>query len=423
MSTLKNLLVKAGLVKYGDFTLKSGAKSRIYFDLRSIVASPTLLQEVVLEIEQNLFMLVDSQWNCVVGVPTGAVPLAAAFAHYRKLPIAMVREAPKKHGLGKQVEGSENQSVILIEDVVTTGDSVEKFAKILEEAGRKIAIIICVLDRGGVANLVAKGYNVRSLLSMEQFMPCAPAQRIIDYSQTVQSNLIVALDDVDPVRTLSIMRDIAPHVAGFKLHMDIYQFGDPLFGGGFGGPALGGKITKDDFVTQISVLKKQYGFTLIEDRKFADIAVIVQKQWNSYSPAYRHIVDMVTVHSICGPDVLDLLCKEVGLLLIHQLSTAGNLITLEYSNATVAMAERTPNVVGFISQSRVVDAHKNPVVPYLTFSPGVNLDTKSDKHGQQWSNTKNTDFVIVGRGITEADDPVEAAARYQAAFWKSPSKL
>lgn len=413
-------LIDTEVVKYGDFTLKSGAKSKIYFDLRSIIAKPGLLHSVSYQLRDLIYQTRENnKYNtnsldltsdiCVIGVPTGAVPIAAILADKMNMPMAMVRDAPKDHGLGKQVEGSEAKNVILIEDVITTGGSVDKYAKILEDAGRKIALVVCILDReaGGVTELKKK-YRVASLVKMSDFSHPQVVQNFLDRRNAKQSNLVVALDNSNPDENLRIAELVAPYVAAFKLHYDLYQFEEVV-----------GVNTRDNFINHLRILKAQHNFAIIEDRKFADIAAICVKQWQALPEDYKKIVDAVTVHPVCGPDVVDALGKEVPLLLIHQLSTKGNLICSCYSECIVnSMAPRSSNVVGFISQSRVTN-NGYPIHPYLTFSPGVNLDATTDGQGQQWSATKNTDFVIVGRGITEAKDPATESKRYRDTFWKA----
>lgn len=402
--------ISSGVVKYGDFTLKSGANSKIYFDLRSILSNPKLTHNIMYQMRNIMYKYcsdLNYENTCFVGVPTGAVPIAAIIAHSMSYPIAMVRDAPKEHGLGKQIEGSEAPNVILIEDVITTGGSVEKYAEILEVAGRKIVLIACVLDResGGVAKL-QKNYRVISMVKISDFAYPPVIQRFLDYRNAKKSNLVVALDHTNPNENVRIAELVAPYVAAFKLHYDLYQFKEVF-----------GTRTAPDFVNDMRLLKEKYNFAIIEDRKFADIAVISLKQWHALPEEYREIIDAVTVHPICGPDVVKVLSKEVGLLLIHQLSTASNLISQYYSDCVEEIAKQSENVVGFISQSRIMEGGY-PIHPYLTFAPGVNLSAKTDDQGQQWSNFKNADFLIVGRGITEADNPAVTAELYRDNFWK-----
>jgi orotate phosphoribosyltransferase/orotidine 5'-phosphate decarboxylase subfamily 1 len=408
-------LIECGIVKYGDFKLKSGANSKIYFDLRSIIANPSLTNQVCWQLQltilkelKDTFDIRSTKEVCIVGVPTGAVPIAAILSHNMELPIAMVRDAPKDHGLGKQIEGSDAKHIILVEDVITTGGSVEKFAKILEANGKKIILIVCILDReaGGVTDLQSKGYHVAALTRMSEFVPPPRIQNWIDLRTKRKSNLIVALDNPDSQINLDIAYKVVSYVCAFKLHWDLYQFRDDSH--------------RSSFIYQIEYMSTELGgIAIIEDRKFADIAAISLKQWQALPQTYRKIINTVTVHPIAGPDVLEVLSHEVGVLVIHKLSTENNL-TIYYAKDVEYMVEKlhNPNIVGFVSQKKVMDGNYS-MFPYLTFSPGVNLDKTTDGLGQLWTADKNTDFVIVGRGITEAEDPVEAAKRYREHFYQN----
>lgn len=395
---LRNQFVAEELVKYGSFKLKSGQMSDIYFNLREMVKKPELLDKTATLIARQLGVL-DPKEFCVVGVPMGAIALATVVAQKMQLPQALVREEVKDHGTGGQIHGSDNRKIILIEDVVTTGGSVEKFAKILQAAGREVVAISVVLDRGGVKDLRKKGFTVHSLMHMDDFIRQHIVKELIHISNTKRSNLIVALDDPSPEANLKVMQETKDFVCGFKLHMDIYKFR--------------GDLHRGQFINTLIETRHNSRVIIIEDRKFADIADVSIKQLGDIP----RFADMVTVHSICGPDTIREIAARVGVLVIHQLSSRGNLITPEYSRNTILAIQGIPGVVGFISQEVV------GVVPYITMSPGVNLTQTADARGQQYSSEKKTHFVIVGRGITQDPNPRQAAIKYCETFYKQMAKL
>ena len=120
-----------------------------------------------------------------------------------------------------------------------------------------------------------------------------------------------------------------------------------------------------------------------------------------------------------------------GLLLLAQMSSAGNLMNPEYTAACVDEA-RSHNdfVLGFISQTSL---NTKPVDAFLSFTPGVSLPPegevgggwKGDGLGQQYRTPKTVvaeegcDIVIVGRGILEARDRRREAERYRREAWKA----
>src|SRR5947209_6268250 len=76
----------------------------------------------------------------------------------------VVRKAPKTHGRHKLIEGnfSSGDSVVVVDDVITTGGSTIQAIDAIEEDGGQIAFVIVLVDReeGGRANIEKRGYKV-----------------------------------------------------------------------------------------------------------------------------------------------------------------------------------------------------------------------------------------------------------------------
>ena len=158
-------LQNANLIKYGNFTLKSGKQSDIYFDFKGLTNHPKLVYEIC----QELCKFIHSIDNFVAGVPLGAISYATLVSHITNIPMVLIREEKKTYGTCKLVEGyTENKNIILIEDVITTGTSVINTLKKLEENNIKVDKIICILDRneGGKDNIIKYGYKVETLLTI-----------------------------------------------------------------------------------------------------------------------------------------------------------------------------------------------------------------------------------------------------------------
>jgi orotate phosphoribosyltransferase len=109
----------------------------------------------------------------------GAVPLIAPVAMRsvefgRRLPGFFVRKAVKDHGTKKRVDGTDiaGKTVVILEDVTTTGASAMDAVKAVEEAGANVALVLSILDRGeGAAELYAKaGIPFKSLFRAEEFL-------------------------------------------------------------------------------------------------------------------------------------------------------------------------------------------------------------------------------------------------------------
>lgn len=114
--------VKAVKINVNDpFTFASGIKSPIYCDNRYILGFPTERDTIV----EGYVESIDDDVDVIVGVATAGIPWASFIADRLKKPLAYVRNKPKEHGRGKQIEGAEvkGKKVVVIEDLITTGKS------------------------------------------------------------------------------------------------------------------------------------------------------------------------------------------------------------------------------------------------------------------------------------------------------------
>mgnify|MGYP003494842869 FL=1 len=103
------------------FTFASGIKSPIYCDNRFILGFPKERDLII----DGYVKDIDKDVEVIVGVATAGIPWASFIADRMKKPLAYVRNKPKEHGRGKQIEGAEVKvkKVVIIEDLITTGKS------------------------------------------------------------------------------------------------------------------------------------------------------------------------------------------------------------------------------------------------------------------------------------------------------------
>lgn len=116
------------------FTFASGIKSPIYCDNRHILgfseARDTIINSFIESIKADDF-------DVIVGVATAGIPWASIIADRLNKPLAYVRNKPKGHGAGKQIEGAEvkGKKVLIIEDLITTGKSSLIAVEVLKKEG------------------------------------------------------------------------------------------------------------------------------------------------------------------------------------------------------------------------------------------------------------------------------------------------
>jgi orotate phosphoribosyltransferase len=149
----------------GEFTLRSGRKSNYYLDKYRFETQP----DVLAALGKLLADRVTVQTDRIAGAELGAVPLAAAAGMAANKPFVFIRNQKKDYGTAKQIEGVLNagDTVMIVEDVLTTGGQVLEAAKTLQEAGAKIERIVAVIDRleGARENIEKAGFEFESLFT------------------------------------------------------------------------------------------------------------------------------------------------------------------------------------------------------------------------------------------------------------------
>jgi len=144
------LQIKAVVLKPTDpFTWASGWRSPIYCDNRKTLSYPKIRnfirQELVKTIDQHF-----GRPDVIAGVATGGIAQGALVAQELGLPFVYVRPEPKGHGLGNQIEGviEAGQSVILIEDLISTGKSSLKAVDALRKTGFVVKGMVAIFSYG-----------------------------------------------------------------------------------------------------------------------------------------------------------------------------------------------------------------------------------------------------------------------------------
>ncbi len=162
----------------GDFTLVSGQKSQFYIDLK-----PTLLHprgaSLIGQLCVDWFQSEKLKFSGVGGLTLGADPIvmSVSLAAYEKgliLPATMIRKEPKKHGTSRFIEGVENfkkgDSILVVEDVVTTGGSALKAVEILKAEGFRPTALFSIVDResGGREIFENLGLRFHSIFTLSE---------------------------------------------------------------------------------------------------------------------------------------------------------------------------------------------------------------------------------------------------------------
>jgi orotate phosphoribosyltransferase len=171
-------LLRARSLRRGDFVLSSGRRSSYYIDARITTMSGA---GQVLIGRMALALFDDHGWKpaLVGGLTLGADPVAYAIAHTatlqgRSLDAFTVRKEAKAHGAGRRIEGpfQSGVPVVVIEDVITTGESALNAAAVIHEAGGAIVGVFAIVDReeGGRERIAAAGYPVSTITTTSELL-------------------------------------------------------------------------------------------------------------------------------------------------------------------------------------------------------------------------------------------------------------
>ena len=151
----------------GDFTLRSGKKSKYYLDKYLFETCPDILKAL----GEQFARYVADDVSLIAGAELGGVALAASTAMATGKNWVIIRNSKKGYGTGKMIEGVINQGdvVLLVEDIATTGGQVLEAAKIITQAGASVKEIVCVIDRkqGAEQNITDAGYKFKSILTKD----------------------------------------------------------------------------------------------------------------------------------------------------------------------------------------------------------------------------------------------------------------
>ena len=165
--TVARELLDAGAVRFGEFTLASGAKSDVYIDVKRAWPDPRRLDGLARALAARL-----GDEELLAGMELGAVPLVVAVALLARRPFVVLRKAPKEHGTRQPFEGAipAGARVLLLEDTTTTGGTLVRSVEIVRAAGGRADRVVTVVDReeGATEALAAVGVRLEHLVTLAE---------------------------------------------------------------------------------------------------------------------------------------------------------------------------------------------------------------------------------------------------------------
>lgn len=168
---LADALLRAGCVRFGEFTLKSGLTSPIYMDLRQLISYPDVLADVARAYHRLLRPLT---FDRLAALPYAALPIATAISLQSGWPMIYPRKEAKEYGTRAVIEGefAPGDHAVIIDDLATTGSSKFEAIEKLTAAGLVITDVVVLIDRqsGAAETLAQAGYRMHAVFTLTQLL-------------------------------------------------------------------------------------------------------------------------------------------------------------------------------------------------------------------------------------------------------------
>jgi orotate phosphoribosyltransferase len=170
---MAKILTKIDALKFGLFKLSSGKVSPYYVDLRVVPSFPDVYSDICEFYAETINRQIGlKEFDRIAGVPIAGMPFASQIAYNLKKPFLYVRNEAKTHGRERRVEGvlASGDRVLLVDDLVTTGLSLNAAAEAVRAEGGVVKWAVSFLDReeGGKEKLESIGIKLCSLLRISE---------------------------------------------------------------------------------------------------------------------------------------------------------------------------------------------------------------------------------------------------------------
>ncbi|HSX52995.1 MAG TPA: orotate phosphoribosyltransferase [Patescibacteria group bacterium] len=176
-------LYDMGVLEFGEFTFKSGIKSPMYIDLRLFITHPKILKKAA---KAYAKMIKPLKYDRLAGIAYAALPIAGAVSLEMEKPWIFMRKEgiAKGYGHKKAIEGTYNKGdvVVVIDDLITKGDSKLEVIQPFKKNGLKIKDFVVLIDyeKGGSALLKKKGFNLHAFMTMREVIDIMKSAKKID---------------------------------------------------------------------------------------------------------------------------------------------------------------------------------------------------------------------------------------------------
>ena len=186
LESLALTLYDIGAIQFGKFKLRDGKKTNVYIDLRIIVSYPMVLRQVASVYHAFLDRL-GLEFDLLTAPPIAGLPIATALCLEMNRPLIYPRRVAKSYGSGKGIEGAwtVGQKVVVIDDVVASGQSIVQAIAALKAKGLLVSDAVVFIDReqGGVEMLTNEGYRLFYIMPLSDLLAILRDNKKISQNQ------------------------------------------------------------------------------------------------------------------------------------------------------------------------------------------------------------------------------------------------
>ncbi|MBR60702.1 MAG: orotidine-5'-phosphate decarboxylase [Euryarchaeota archaeon] len=231
-----------------------------------------------------------------------------------------------------------------------------------------------------------------------------------------KSAVCLAADRYKMNDLFQLLKEVGPHIAALKTHVDLVSDWD--------------KDTWKAFCHEAG----EFDLLIFEDRKFADIGKISKKQMGGIYDI-QSWSDLVTAHLISGSDIIagiqsawEESARVGGVLLLAQMSSRGNLLNDQYTDQVIQLSKHHEGVFGYIGNGSDIEEIKKLRQKVgeekMIWTPGINISTGDGEMGQRYGDPYDaiiagSDCIIVGSGIHQSESPADSAKTYAEKSWQA----
>ena len=181
MANLITNMKATNFIREGNFTLKSGRKSKYYVDVKCLISYPSIMAELSNLLYIKIIGIVKKEnLNiediCLCGLPYAGIPFVSYISMRNNIPMILLRKEQKNYGTKKQFEGTleKTKHLVLVDDILTTGLSIAESVTLFRELGyeNQISAIVLIDREESDANNQSFGKleNLDSVFKLSKFV-------------------------------------------------------------------------------------------------------------------------------------------------------------------------------------------------------------------------------------------------------------